>query len=297
VNYLNILKKPFFWLFLLLAVIGIGISQVPDEKTHLIFCNVGQGDASLVIYKQTQVLIDGGPNSKVIECLNKHIPSWDRDIEMVVLTHPEADHMTGLIDVAKNFNIKYFVVNGIVNDNATFWQLQKEIASRGIQTYQPKAGDELKVGDLKFKVLWPKQKLGSPLVWQNIEDSDKSMVMGVGAVSGEMNDTGIALELIYGNTKVLYNADLSSKIEPDLNIEPVDILKVGHHGSKYSTSTDFLSLLKPKLAIISVGKNSYGHPTKEVLSRLSDIGAKIFRTDNEGEIEIVCGVDECQLGN
>lgn len=292
-NDLNILKKPFFWLILVLAAVGIAISQVPDEQVHLVFCNVGQGDASLIVYKQTQVLIDGGPNSKVIECLNNNIPAWDRDLEMVVLTHPEADHMTGLIDVANNFNIKYFVANGIVNDNVTFWQLQKEIASKNITTYQPKAGEELKVGDLKFKVLWPEQKLGSPLVWQNINESDKNMVMGVATVSGEMNDIGIALEFVYGKNKVLYSADVSSVVEKSLALEDIDILKVGHHGSKYSTSAQSLSVLKPELAVISVGKNSYGHPTQDVLDRLSSVGSKVIRTDTDGEVEIVCNNYNC----
>ena len=296
-NDFSLLKKPFFWLILILAAVGIAISQVPNEQVHLVFCNVGQGDASLISYKQTQVLIDGGPNSEVIECLNNNIPAWDRDIEMLVLTHPEADHMTGLIEVVKNFNIKYFVANGIINDNATFWQLQQEIANEGANIYLPKAGDQLKVGDLRFKVLWPEQSLGSPLVWQTINESDKSMVMGVATVDGEMNDIGIALEFIYGENKIFYSADVSSVVEKSLALEDIDILKVAHHGSKYSTSAQSLSVLKPELAVISVGKNSYGHPTQDVLDRLSTIGAKVLRTDTDGEVEITCDFNRCQFYN
>jgi competence protein ComEC len=294
-NDLNLLKKPIFWLLLIITVVGLAISQQPDNQVHIIFCNVGQGDASLITYKQTQVLIDGGPNSKVIDCLNEHMPFWDRDIEMMVLTHPEADHDTGLSEVVSKFKVKKFVVNGIVKDNATFWKLQNEVAADNIPVYLPKAGDIFKVGDLQFTVLWPENKLGSELAWQKIAENDQSKILGSYAVNEKLNDTGIALELKYGQKKALFMADLSSEAENKLNLEDVDILKVAHHGSKYSTGTQFLELIKPELAVVSVGKNSYGHPTPETLTRLQNIGAKILRTDENGEVEFICNLTSCSL--
>jgi len=295
-NDLNLIKRPYFWLLMLIALISIAITQLPDNHVHIIFCDVGQGDASLITYKQTQVLIDGGPNNKVIDCLNNHIPFWDREIEMMVLTHPEADHDTGLSEVVGKFKVKYFVVNGIVKDNAVFWRLQKEVSDNNIPVFLPKAGDVLKVGDLQFTVLWPEQKVGNELAWSKIDENNQQKILGTFAVNDKLNDTGIALELKYGSEKALFMADISSEVENRLNLEDIDILKVAHHGSKFSTGSQFLSLIKPELAVVSVGKNSYGHPTPETLTRLQNIGVKILRTDQNGEVDIVCDLNQCQIG-
>ncbi len=107
------MKYLSFSLILVLSVVWLAVITFPDNNLHIIACDVGQGDAMLLTYKNFQVLIDGGPNSKVLPCLSGHMPFWDRQIEVVILTHPEADHFIGLIDVFKNYKIKYFLANQV----------------------------------------------------------------------------------------------------------------------------------------------------------------------------------------
>lgn len=279
-------------LVLLMGLVWGAVLQLPDDQLHLVFCHVGQGDAALISYRTTQILIDGGPAAGgVLECLSQNLPFYDREIEMMVLTHPEADHFTGLIDVIERYNVKQFVINGLAKDTSGFWSFREGVLAEGAPIYSPKAGDQLKVGPLVFSVLWPRDKLGSELVWQSPTITDKTQVLGVATVTGELNDTSIVLKLSFGDFDALLTGDISTEIEQEMGkgvyTEPVEVLKIAHHGSKYSTSSEFLGKLKPALAVISVGKNSFGHPTKEVLTRLRDNEIAILRTDKKGEIEIV----------
>lgn len=256
-------------LILLLGLIWGAVFQLPDNQLHLVFCDVGQGDAALISYKQVQVLVDGGPNNQVLDCLSSHLPFWDRDIEMVVLTHPEADHFTGLIEVIKRYNILQFVVNSENNDSLGFQEFRQLMLAEGVPVYNPKTGDQIKTGPIQLAVLWPKQ----------------SAVLGAESGQENLNDTSIVLKLVFAGFTALFTGDISSLVEKQLDLTKVDLLKVAHHGSKYSTGEEFLQAIKPKTAVISVGRNQWGHPTEEVLTRLQSIGAKILRTD-ENEVEI-----------
>lgn len=281
-------KKPIFWLGLVVILSWAVVFSLPDNRLHLVFCDVGQGDAILISYKNTQVLVDGGPDSKVIRCLANNMPFWDRTLEMIILTHPQADHFTGLIDVIKRYNISQFVINSVVSDSAGFWQFHQAVLEEKAKIYSPKAGDRLKIGPMEFLILWPKEKLGDPLVWQPASwRADKEKILGVASIAGEINKTSIVLKLSFDNFDTLLAGDIGFDIEKQLELAPVEVLKVAHHGSKYSTSEEFLEQVKPALAVISVGKNQFGHPTKEAIERLSNQAIKLLRTDEEGEIEIV----------
>lgn len=286
------LKTILAGLVLIVGLVWALVVQSPDSRLHLVFCDVGQGDAALISYQNTQILIDGGPNDKVLDCLAKNLPFNDRTIEMVVLTHPNADHYDGLTSVIKRYDISQFVINSLVEDTAGFWEFRQAVLAEGAPIYSPKAGDELKIGAIRLAVLWPGQKLGSELVWKvpakggSTVSGNQDQILGAASFSGDLNDTSITLELNFGNFKALFPGDLSSLSEADLPLDDVNILKVAHHGSKYSTSIDFLATTKPELAIISVGKNYYGHPAKELLERLRDEDTKILRTDELGEIKV-----------
>jgi competence protein ComEC len=258
-------------LVLIIGLIWAAIFSLPDNQLHLVFCDVGQGDAILIIYGSTQILVDGGPNQSVLNCLSNHLPFWDREIEMVVATHPEADHITGLIDVIERYNVKYFVVNSGGKDTATFEEFQKAVLAEKAEIHFPQAGDIIKLKSLRLAVLWPRFQ---------------EKVLGATTIEKDVNDTSIVFQLSYKDFDVLLTGDISSKIESLLDLENVEVLKVAHHGSKYSTSEEFLEESKPELAIISVGKNRFGHPTGEVLNKLRELGIAILRTD-EGEIEVV----------
>lgn len=272
-------------LILTFALIIGAVFQIPDNKLHLIFCDVGQGDAVLAVKGKTQVLIDGGPNNKVLECLSNHMPFWDKNIELVVLTHPEADHITGLVPVLERYSVNQILANSLLTDSGVFSKFRDLVIADKIPVYSPENGDKIKIAEMELDVLFPLEKLGNEVVWQSDQPQD---VMGISAYSGNLNQTAIALELKDHDFKALLTGDIGITEENQISVESVDVLKVGHHGSKYSTSLSFLEEIKPKLAVISVGaNNSYGHPAPEILQRLKDLGIKIRRTDIHGEIEIV----------
>ncbi len=283
-------KKPkiiIAGLALAVALVWAIVFQKPDNNLHLVFCDVGQGDATLISYQSVQVLIDGGPDGRVINCLSENMPIWDRTIETVVLTHPQADHFGGLIEVIDKYDVGQFIVNQIAPsaDTAGFWELRKRIINEGNEIHSPQAGEEIQIGEVKLSILWPKQKLGDSDLWQD-KNADRQAVLGTASVGGDLNDTSVILELSYGDFQALLTGDISSLVDNKLSLEDVEVLKVAHHGSKYSTSSQFLDKISPELAVISVGKNSFGHPTSEVLDRLAEKGIRISRTDENGEIKI-----------
>lgn len=259
----------------------------PDQRLHLVFCEVGQGDAILIVKGFNQVLIDGGPNDKVIECLSEQMPFWDREIETVVLTHPQSDHLTGLVAVAERYNVKQYIINSIVNDTKLFWRWRKEVIETGTPIFNPKLGDEIKVGDLVMQVLWPRERFKNDLVWQREASTEK--ILGTASYSGNLNETSIVLQLSFGDFDALLSGDIGFDTEKEIDVgsEAIEVLKIPHHGSKYSSSEEFLKQVRPALAVISVGKNTFGHPSPELIERLRNLGIKVLRTDQNGEVEIV----------
>ena len=280
------MKKILAFLSILASLIWLAVFSFPDKDLHLIFCDVGQGDAVLVQKGSNQILIDGGPDEQVLECLSDNLPFWDRNIEMAVLTHSEADHVTGLISVLERYNVEYFVINNIAKDTDRFWRFRENLIKEGAKIYNPKAGEEIKIADIDFTVLWPKERL----------NSGAKNVLGAASYSGDLNETSVVLRLSFGDFCALLVGDIGAETESQLDkVTPCQVLKVPHHGSKYSSSEEFLKHVKPDLAVISVGKNSFGHPTEEALDRLKSTGAKILRTDQNGEIEIVSDGKSWQL--
>jgi len=271
--------------FALIVALVLGAVLVyPDQELHLIFCDVGQGDAILITKGTTQVLIDGGPNQKVLSCLANHLPFWDRTIEMIILTHPDNDHLGGLPDVIERYNVTQLLSHSLISESAIFWAFRDKIIDKKVPVYSPKAGDKIQLGGFALKILSPQERMGDELVWQKGTDEQ---VLGAYAYPDNTNEASIVTFLSYGNFDVLLPGDISSQIEGVIEVEKeIEVLKIAHHGSKYSSSEEYLERMSPDLAVISVGKNSYGHPTKKVLERLENLGIKMLRTDLEGEIEI-----------
>lgn len=259
-------------------------------KLHLVFCDVGQGDAIYVRTPQGEdILIDGGPDEKVLACLSKRMPFWDRTLEMVVLTHPQSDHLTGLIPVFQRYRVKNFVGENLFSPSASFTKFQSEVAKEGAQIYNPQKGDKIKIGNLTLDFFWPSQVLGNQRIWEEKYLANQQ-VLGASTFSGDLNNYSLALEIKYGDFEVLFTGDLSAKILEEVAIDsgPVEVLKVPHHGSKNGLSAKALEALGPQLAVILVGKaNRFGHPHQETIKILEDKDIKILRTDLNGEIEIV----------
>lgn len=267
---------------------AVAFVSLPDDRLHLVMCNVGQGDAILVYRRQTQILFDGGPDSKVLSCLSRHIPFWDRKIELMVLTNPDSDHYNGLIDVLRRWNVDLFTSPGIVKQDASFSQLQSELISHNVKTRVTTTGEDLVLGKIRLHSLWP----GREYLAQNsmyAGDADQK-VLGDSTVES-VNKWSMVFELTYGSFKSLLTGDV---VPPAVDSvaegisRPVDVLKVPHHGSKNGLTEKLLDAARPKLALISVGKNNrYGHPHQEVIELLSKKAIKTLRTDLDGEIEVV----------
>jgi competence protein ComEC len=198
------------------------------------------------------------------------VPFYDRKIELVISTHPDKDHMGGLIEVLKYYKIGQVLETGIVCKTAICREWNKLIAEKNIPIRYARVGQSIKIeGGVKAVVLYPFENMKSKKVKN---DNDASMV----------------LKLVLDGDSYLLTGDAGFKVENNLldkniNVES-RILKVSHHGSKYATSNEFLKAVSPEKAIISVGKNEYGHPAKELINRLRNINVEIFRTDKMGDL-------------
>lgn len=265
--------------FIALSFVWAVIFNLPDNKLHIWFCDVGQGDAILISKGSNQILVDGGPDSKVLECLSNNLPFWDRQIEMVISTHPDADHITGLIDVIERYSVNYFVLNPILKTSENFNIFIKKVIEEDATYIFPVKNERIKAGEVVLRLLWPEEKL--------TDSKRDEKVLGEFVEVKEANEFSIVARLDYGKFCLFLPGDISSKVEEKLDINKrCQILKVGHHGSRFSTSEDFLEKLRPSLAVITVGRNSFGHPTDEVLEKLESKNIKVLRTDKDGEVEI-----------
>lgn len=283
------MRKLFVAQFLFLLAFLSFFLFWPDNQLHLIFCDVGQGDAILLQKRFTQVLIDGGPNDKVLQCFSDKMPFWDKEIELVINTHQEKDHLAGLVDVIERYSVNRIVINSLAPETEIFKRFHQLVLEKEIPVYSPQKGDELKIDDLRLQVLWPEEKLGDFSLWQKElakEDYEESRQV-LGAFKAKINETSIVLHLQYGKFCALLTGDIPEAIEFQLDsAKRCQVLKVPHHGSKYSSSEAFLQQVRPVLAVISVGKNPWGHPTQEALERLKNLGIEILRTDQDGDIEV-----------
>jgi competence protein ComEC len=240
-------------------------SRFFDGSLKMTVCDVGQGDAIHIRSDNgADLLIDGGPNDKVLDCLQNNMPFWDRTIEVIILTHPDADHFRGLVPVLERYSVSHYVTVNVDKNTSAFRLLQNTLEDRNIQTRNVISGDILKIGQTSFEILWPGKDLES-------KSSNDHAIVGI---------------LSFGKFKALLTGDAGVNILSGLNLEKVDILKVPHHGSKTGMNDLILSQIEPSLAIISVGKNSYGHPAPFSLGLLSKYKIETLRTDKDGEVRI-----------
>lgn len=267
-------------LFLALATLFIWLNVLTEPKPGdltVAVLNVGQGDA-IYIKSPTgvEVLIDGGPDSSLLRELPKVMSYSDRTIDAVIATHPDADHIGGLVDLLPRYTVKNFIEPGIPKNTATSRTLEKEVDEFSISRSRAYRGMWLELGGGAYlDILFP--------------DFDVSTI-----AESKSNDGCVVARLTYKNSSALFMCDASFEVENDLLARYAstalqnDLLKVGHHGSKYSSGDAFLDEVAASTAVISVGKNNrYGHPTDEALGRLQAHGAKIYRTDMDGAVIFV----------
>jgi competence protein ComEC len=274
VSRLNIklVIAPLLVIAILVLITG---ATLPDTKLHVSFLDVGQGDAILIQQGNQQVLVDGGPTRQAINLeLGKRMPFWDRTIELVILTHPDADHLTGLVEVLQRYRVEQIIYPDFSSDLPLYTEWQQIIKDKKINITPAQTGQQI---SLRYGV--------------RIDVLNPTLPASFEAGS---DDNGVVARLNMGKTSFLLTADISWQAEFALIARRADIhctvLKVAHHGSASSTTAEFLSVVKPQVAVISVGKdNKYGHPNPEVINRLeTKIGINnIYRTDELGTVEFI----------
>jgi len=252
-------------------LVGAVALTLPDDKLHVSFLDVGQGDAILVQTPNHQnILIDGGPSPQALNReLGKKLPFWDRTIDLVVSTQPQADHLAGLVEVLKRYKVSEVVESGIPYNTSTYQEWDSSVNESGVRRGRAIAGQEADLGGgIKLEVLNPPEEL-----FQGTSD--------------DVDNNGVVLRLEWGEVSFLLTADIRYDGEFELIKErpglQSTVLKVAHHGGNSSTTEQFLAVVDPQAAVISVGNNPYGHPANETVERLGKV--KVYRTDMNGTVE------------
>ncbi len=283
-------KIVLLFIFSTVVLLFIFVQSLPDNHLHLVFCDVGQGDAIYVRGpKGSDMVIDGGPDERVLNCLGEKMPFWDRTIELLVLSHPQADHLTGLIEIVKRFEVKKLVDSSAKNNTAEYYLWEKLIKEKKIKRIEARAGEKIMVDkEVELSVLWPKNPENTSEVKpsSNLADTFEAEQQTL-----DLNSSSTVLSLSFNHFSSLFTGDLDSDSLNSLIslISPISltILKFPHHGSKTGLSEAFLKAVSPALAIISVGKNSFGHPSAETPKLLNSLNIPFLRTDEDKTIEIV----------
>lgn len=279
-------KNIFLSLGLALIAIWMAVFTYPEKKLHLIACDVGQGDAILAVYGTTQILIDGGATNKVIDCLGTHMPFWDRKIEVVLLTHPQLDHFGGLSEVFKRFQVERFVATSLDSSSQAYQALISMVGGSGIEVVNPTTGMVIRSGLLYLDIVWPSSDFQVAA-----GDVSEGNILGAFTSKKDPNDFSVVVNLRLGEFDALLTGDIGPKVISEIvqigKIREVEYIKIPHHGSKNGLTKELLDIASPEVAVISVGKNSFGHPHREILDLLKDYDILVKRTDEGGDVEVV----------
>lgn len=280
-------------IYRILLILGIvlALTAIPvfvlsyNQPTNLEvdFLDVGQGDAVLIQSPYGQnILIDGGPDESVIEGLSVELPVWDRIIDLMILTHPHDDHVAGLNDVLNRYTVKRVVYTGVVHDSPDYLAWLEAIANKNIPVTIIDRPQKIFLGnDCWLEIIYPRKSLA-------------------GQEASNLNNSSIALELVYGETDFFLSGDLEAEIEKELLEKEVvpqaQVFKANHHGSDTSNTQEFLEAISPEIVVVQVGTdNDFGHPSLRVLKRIERLDAMVYRNDIDGAVEIFSNGQEIWL--
>jgi competence protein ComEC len=259
-------------LLLAAVLVSFTAATLPDDNLRVSFLDVGQGDAIFIQKGNQQILVDGGPSPRAITlALSDHMPFWDRSIDLLVSTHPHQDHLAGLLEVLRRYRVDQVLYPSLEYPSPLFDEWLRTVEEKGVKSVIALSGQHIDLGDgVALEVL-----CFTPLP---------------GAAS-DIDNKGLVLHLEYGTVSFLLTADIKSDAEWEFARERAPlastVLKVAHHGSSTSTTLEFLSVVNPAIAVISVGAdNDFGFPDEEVLARLEEqVGPEnLYRTDEQGTI-------------
>ena len=278
--------KKYFAIFTIIIIFFAGFVfyqfvKFNDNKLHIVFCDVGQGDGIFIrTANGKNFLIDGGPDEKIINCLENHMPFWEKNISVGFLSHPHLDHFAGYNYVLKRYNLMSFATEDLNNKSASFQGLLSQIKDKGLKIQYLLAGDSFKTKDgTGFLVLAPTKDF-----------IDRTSPNGQIGESKEF--ASLVILVSYGSFTAVFTGDSQAgelnQAILDNSLENIKILEVPHHGSKTGLRPEILSRLRPNYGVISVGAhNRYDHPTQLTLDLLNEFNVKTLRTDKHGDVEII----------
>lgn len=270
-------------LFLICTTLGVLVwRQDQSNDLEVIFFDIGQGDSILIkTPSRHKILIDGGPDSGVLAKLGRELPFYDRSIDLMVLTHPHSDHVAGLVDVLRRYEVAKVLYTGVDHSSPDFVAWRDYIDDNSIEMTIASSGQVFQFGEVALEILYP------------FEDVS-------GREFDDLNDSSIVTRLTYQNNSFLFTGDAPTEVEEELINTGVSleskVLKVGHHGSKYSSSREFLEKVQATTAVIQVAEdNNFGHPHLLTIRKLEGMGVEILRNDELGDIKFICDGVVCSF--
>lgn len=250
------------------------ITSLGDSLLHVYYLDVGQGDGALVrTPENSYILIDGGPGQEILQLIGGVMPFYERTIDIMILSHPHADHVDGLIEVLRRFDVRAVYFTGIRYGYPGYDTFMNLIAEEGAEIYFVRSGADFSFGNIVIDNLYP---------FGNIQGREFSNI----------NNSSIVLRIIYGGTIFYFGGDAEVEVEEELIKSGLDlhadVFKASHHGSRTANSSGLLDLVDPDYSVISCGEgNKFAHPHQETISELIKRGVKTFRTDIVGSFEFV----------
>jgi len=245
-----------------------------EERLEIHFLDIGQGDSILIKTPDEQkILIDGGPDMSILDQLGQNLQFFDRKIDIMILTHAHSDHINGLVEVIRRYDVGRIYYTGVVHPSPAYFEWLEAIKRFDVPMEMVKEQRILELNDdLQLEFLYP---------FENISETEFD----------ELNNASIVNKLVYKNKEFLFMGDAEKEIERELlelNFDlRAEVVKIGHHGSSSSSTEEFLKAVDPKYAIIQCGQdNAFGHPHLSVIRRLERLGIKIFRNDLNGQISV-----------
>lgn len=263
------------WVLGGLVFAGAAIAQLPDQRFHIWFLDIGQGDAVLIkTPEQHYILVDGGPKNYVLEELAAVMPYFVKKIDLVVLSHPHADHMDGLVEVLQRYQVQGVLFSGPNYYSSVYDEFLRQIEEQDLPFWIAEMETDFRFGEVLLDVIYPFEQV----LAENFEN---------------VNNASVGLKVSYGDVNILLTGDLELEAERELVSNPfvdlrADIFKAGHHGSRTSSSWELLQKVKPKAVVIQCGlDNQFEHPHPETLKKFEKMGIEVYRNDLDGRVEFV----------
>lgn len=258
-----------------LILVGIH-AALPDGRLHVSFMNVGQGDATLIrTPRGKNILVDAGPGNNIADVLPGELPFFDRKLDLIVLSHPHKDHLDGFLTVLREYEVDAVLLTGVKTDLPEYHSFVEGIHDK-VRLIAVADRDYVVEPGLSFDILSPLAELNSTEVQ-----------------SSKLNPTSVVFRLDYGATRILFTGDIDAFVEDRILATGVDVrstvLKVAHHGSKYSSTKRFVTQVDPEVAVISAAQgNRFGHPHAQTLKTFDELNVQVYRTDTFGTLRTEC---------